>query len=357
MFQEIMSVKNRFSCRVFSPALAFLLILQTATAQKKAEAPPNPLAGIETIVKQQAKAMGKEVVVMVNQGGKNLYTLQSPEFNPRTPVPIADASMWLSAAVVLVYVDEGKIGLDDKVSKYIPEFSRYFKGYITVRHCLSHLTGIEAEATGVMKVAQKNRFEDLNAEVQHLISKREIVTNTGEAFHYSQVGMNIAARVVEVVAKKTFDRVAVEKLFRPLGMRQTNFFDEKGGVNPSMGATSSGLDFMNFLTMLLDTGMYKGKRILSKKSVELMLNPSFRDLPVRYAPPVAKSWAYGMGAWLEDGGNGKPGMATSPGSNGFWPWIDLNRRYAALVAPQKEPSELKPDVYRSIREEIEAQIR
>ena len=352
-----MSVQTLFICRVFRPAFAFLLFFQTASAQKKPVPVENPLSGIEAIVKQQTKTMGKEVVVMVNQGGKNLYTLQSPEFNPRTPFPIADASMWLTAAVVLIHVDEGKIRLDDKVSKYIPEFSRYFKGYITIRHCLSHLTGIEAEATGVMKVAQKNRFEDLNAEVQHLLSKREIVNNTGEAFHYSQVGMNIAARVVEVVGKKTFDRTAMEKLFRPLGMRQTNFFDEKGGVNPSMGATSSGLDFMNFLTMLLDTGMYKGKRILSKQSVELMLNPSFQDLPVKYTPAVAKSWAYGMGAWLEDGGNGKPGMATAPGSNGFWPWIDLNRRYAALVVPQKELSEWKPDVYRSIREEIEAQIR
>ena len=352
-----MSVQTLFICRVFRPAFAFLLFFQTASAQKKPAPVENPLSGIEAIVKQQTKTMGKEVVVMVNQGGKNLYTLQSPEFNPRTPFPIADASMWLTAAVVLIHVDEGKIRLDDKVSKYIPEFSRYFKGYITIRHCLSHLTGIEAEATGVMKVAQKNRFEDLNAEVQHLLSKREIVNNTGEAFHYSQVGMNIAARVVEVVGKKTFDRAAMEKLFRPLGMRQTNFFDEKGGVNPSMGATSSGLDFMNFLTMLLDTGMYKGKRILSKQSVELMLNPSFQDLPVKYTPAVAKSWAYGMGAWLEDGGNGKPGMATAPGSNGFWPWIDLNRRYAALVVPQKELSEWKPEVYRSIREEIEAQIR
>ena len=352
-----MSAKTHPVCRVISLPALFLLFFQSVSAQKKPAPVENPLNGIEAIVKQQSKTMGKEVVAMVNQGGRNLYTLQTPDFNPRTPMPVAEASMWLTAAVVLIHVDEGKIGLDDKVSKYIPEFSRYFKGYITVRHCLSHLTGVEAEATGVMKVTQKNRFEDLNAEVQHLISKREIINNTGEAFHYSQVGMNIAARVVEVVSKRTFDRAAMEKLFRPLGMRQTTFFDDKGGVNPSMGATSSGLDFMNFLTMLLDTGMYKGKRILSKESVGLMLNPSFKDLPVKYAPAVAREWAYGMGAWLEDGGNGKPAMATAPGSNGFWPWIDLNRRYAALVMPQKEPSELKPEIYRSIREEIEANIR
>ena len=57
-------------------------------------------------------------------------------------------------------------------------------------------------------------------------------------------GPDIAARVIEVVSKKTFDRVSAEKLFRPLGMRNTSFYNEKGSISPSNGAVSSAFDYM-----------------------------------------------------------------------------------------------------------------
>jgi len=57
----------------------------------------------------------------------------------------------------MTLVDEGKIALDDKVAKYIPDFAKYSKGYITIRHCLSHQTGIEQEQLSLMGIiARKN---------------------------------------------------------------------------------------------------------------------------------------------------------------------------------------------------------
>ncbi|MFX8797496.1 serine hydrolase domain-containing protein, partial [Acinetobacter baumannii] len=79
----------------------------------------------------------------------------------RTVVPIASCSKWLTAALVMVLVDEGKISLDDKVTKYIPEFAKYSKGYITIRHCLSHQTGIEQEPIKLLSILQRKKFPNL----------------------------------------------------------------------------------------------------------------------------------------------------------------------------------------------------
>ena len=80
-----------------------------------------------------------------------VYKKELGEFNIKTQAPIASSSKWLTAALVMIFVDEGKISLDDHVVKYIPEFGKYFKNYITIRQCLCHMTGIADEESGFLK--------------------------------------------------------------------------------------------------------------------------------------------------------------------------------------------------------------
>ena len=82
---------------------------------------------------------------MVYKDGKTVYQKTMGEFNAKTQAPIAAAGNWLTAALVMVFVDQGKVSLDDPVSKYIPSFEKYIKNYVTIRHCLTHTTGIENE--------------------------------------------------------------------------------------------------------------------------------------------------------------------------------------------------------------------
>jgi CubicO group peptidase (beta-lactamase class C family) len=339
-------------CRFVGPTWAFLLIFQFAGAQQR------DFSGIEGILKLQQKSLGKEVVILVAKDGKNSYVLQSPEFNAKMAVPIEHASTWLTAAVVMTFVDAGKVSLDDKVSKYIPEFAKYFKGYITLRHCLTHLSGVEAEAAGVLRLAQKNRFASLQEEVEHYVSKREIVTNAGEAFHFSQVGPNIAARVIEVVSRKTFDRVALEKLFRPCSMRTTSFYSESGGINPALGAKASAQDYMNFMTMLLKKGMFNGKRVLSEASVAELLKDQTSGKPVRSSLRLCEGMAYGLGAWVQEADDaGQPTVLSCPAPSGIWPWLDLKRGYAAVVLSSKDPSDMRRDIYEMLKQEIDERMR
>ena len=182
-------------------------------------------AAISMLLSKTKDKSLKESVFLVYNNGKIIYKKEAGEFNAKTQQPIGAASQWLTTALVLMFVQEGKLSLDDKVSDYLPIFSKHGKGYITIGHCLSHNTGIKNDQ-GVAKIFQKSKFKNLEEEVNDYAAKKEIETNPGTEFNYSNMGFNIAARVLEVISKKPLDRLSQEKLFRPLAMRNTTFANE-----------------------------------------------------------------------------------------------------------------------------------
>ncbi len=116
---------------------------------------------------------------MIWKGDSLVYKKEMGDFNSKTQAPIASCSKWLTAALVMQFVDEGKISLDDKVVKYIPEFDKYFKGYITIRHCLSHMTGIEDDDKFLKRILDRKKYTTLEEEVNAFAAKREIRANAG----------------------------------------------------------------------------------------------------------------------------------------------------------------------------------
>src|SRR6201999_2106946 len=144
---------------------------------------------VDQLIKQNQKELGQGFVLLVVKDGKVLYQKQGyPDFVAKTQAPIAAAGDWMTAALVMTFVDEGKLSLDDKVTKYIPLFGKYMKGYITIRNCLTNTTGIWPDAEGVMKVLQKSKFESLEDEVSNYATKHDIQTNPGTEFFYSNIG-------------------------------------------------------------------------------------------------------------------------------------------------------------------------
>jgi CubicO group peptidase (beta-lactamase class C family) len=227
------------------------------------------------------------------------------------------------------FVDEGKISLDDKVSKYLPIFATYGKSYITIRHCLTHMTGIKGDdGTGT-----NGGFKSLEEEVNSYANRHDIQTNPGTAFRYSNIGLNIAARIVEIVSRREFEQVAQQRLFRPMGMRSTTFqFDYDKGQSPSNGAYSSATDLLNFMTMLLNKGMFKNKRILSGHAIEQLEQLQVKPEDAKFTPKTVDGYGYAFGAWVaEQDNSGKPACITAPSLTGTWPWLDLCRGYAAVI--------------------------
>jgi CubicO group peptidase (beta-lactamase class C family) len=213
------------------------------------------------------------------------------------------------------------------------------KSYLTLRQCLAHLSGIQAEQPKALKLFEKKKFVSLEEEVGEY-AKKHIQNNPGEVFRYNNMGASIAARVVEIIYKKNFDMAAQQKLFRPLGMRQTTFTTIDGSaVDPSGGARSSASDLIRFMTMLLNNGVYKGQRILSEESVKELRKINASSALIKQAPDMVKGYEYALGSWaVEESNATEASVLAAPSLGGTFPLIDFCRGYAFIYL-QKELTE------------------
>ncbi|MEQ1624934.1 MAG: serine hydrolase domain-containing protein [Sediminibacterium sp.] len=344
-----MSVKFQHFCVKVSLVLIFLSILQVSQAQYN-------FTGLDQLVDASKKDLGGAAMVLVYKDGKVVYQKAVGEFTVKTQAPIASSSKWLTAALVMSFVDQGKLSLDDKVAKFIPLFAKYSKGYITIRDCLSHMTGIESETVSLKSVVERKGFANLEEEVNDFASKKEIQSNPGLEFRYSAVGLNIAGRIIEIVGSRGFEQLMQERITRPLMMRNTSFssFD---AVNPSGGALSTPNDYMNFLSMILNKGMFNGKRVLSEASIEAMHVLRTNSSTIKYAPKQAAGFNYGFGEWIQETDeNGKATVVSCPGLFGTWPLVDMNREYALLIFPSTLLKDSNKEWYGKVKVIVDQQI-
>jgi len=344
-----MSYKFSTTCLKCSLLGLFLLILQAGWSQYN-------WSELDKQLTDKQQVLGNNVAVLIWRGDSLVFKKEMGGFTSKTVVPIASCSKWLTAALVLKMVDEGKLSLDDKVAKYLPIFESYNKNYITIRHCLSHYTGIKDQTT-VGKILGGDRYKSLEDEV-NAYAAREIRVNAGEDFSYGSVGLNIAARVVEVISKKKFEILIKQKLFSPLEMRKTSFAspDFSSSINPSGGAVSTADDYMNFLVMLLNKGKYKGQQILSEKSIDEMMKLHSKPEQMKSVPKAATGFGYALGSWVIEQNNGKGTVLACPGLFGSWPMIDYCRGYAYLAFTKSLLGEAKADAQLAIRQTIDKQL-
>ncbi|MGK2862521.1 MAG: serine hydrolase domain-containing protein [Chitinophagaceae bacterium] len=346
-----MSYKVKLTCLKCSILAVCLLLLQPSFSQYN-------WTELETELQARQKLLGNDFVVMLWKKNDTLiFKKEYGSFNSKTSAPIASCSKWLTAALVMQFVDEGKLSLDDKISQWIPEFARYGKNYITIQHCLSHFTGVSDEGGFLKKIFQRKKFTSLEEEVNSFAA-REIRTNPGTDFWYGNIGLNIAGRVLEVISKKRFDVLAKQKLFNPMTMRRTSFTSSDGSlVNPSGGASSTAEDYMKFLVMLINEGQYGGKQILSEKSVEKLMEIQTKQEQIKYAPKAATGFNYALGSWVIDEQNGVAGSLACPGLFGTWPMINLCAGYAYLVFVKNLLGEERAATHLELKTIVDAQIK
>jgi CubicO group peptidase (beta-lactamase class C family) len=344
----IMALIHWKTCLKGSLALSFLLLLQSSYAQLD-------ISAADSYLQKNQKAFGTEMVVQVNKDGKPVYKKElGKEFTAKSTADALDLSQWFTTALVMVLVDEGRISLDDPVAKYLPKFEKYMKGYITIRHCLTHTTGLDANPEGIGKLMTRNSFPSLEEEVNTYIEKRDIRDNPGEAFLYGRMGVSIAAKVLEAATKKTFDRLASEKLFHPLGMKSSTFYKEKGGINPFDGAVTTAADLMNFMEMLLNNGTLNGKKILSDASVQEIRKVQFPQAKVRFKPEGKKSFDTGLTTWIEEKDATGNALVFAQGIEGTMAWINFRDNTASLIFLKDGEGEKKAALSRDLRKILTA---
>jgi CubicO group peptidase (beta-lactamase class C family) len=331
-----MSYKTRYACLSFIIFCAMMLNFQGVQAQD--------FSAVDRLLEQRKKQFGGKMAVMVWKDTILYKKLTSEDMNLNTQVPIGCASAWLTAALTMTFVEQGKVDLDDPVSKYLPIYATYAKSYLTIRHCLANVTGIEPEKGGVQKLFQKTKFPSLEEEV-NAIAKREIKNNPAEVFYYNNYGSNIVGRILEIVGKKGFDRLMMDRIFRPCGMKRSTFASDVA-VNPFNGALSTASDFVKFQAMLLNKGMAGTKKVLSEESIAELQKVQTGNAKNLFVPAQTQGYVYGLGTWLRDG------VVTSPSLQGGWAYIDTRKNYAVLI--MGETKEDKKEYYEDIISAIDA---
>ncbi len=253
------------------------------------------------------------------------------DFTESSRLPIASCSKWLSAALVMTFVDEGKLSLSDSVGKFLAVLSQHGKGNITISQCLSHTTAIKALPLKE-SISEAQTFQTMDDAIENIASL-PLEGEPGKVFHYSNAGLQIAGAVIEQISGKDFETLFAERIANPLEMKNTDFGKGKVAL-PAGGAFSTPTDYMNFLIMILNKGEFKGKRILSEKSISDMQNNRITtDVKVAYSPKEAGSAGYGFGEWVMDDsqvGNLSKNVS-SPGLFGSFPWVENEKQYCAFL--------------------------
>jgi|SRR5690625_3046176 len=120
---------------------------------------------------------------------------------------------------VLKLMDVGEIRLDDRVEQFLPQFSRNGKGQITIRHLLTHTSGLRAH--------QSYHKDELTAnEILEQIYADERKEPVGSKVVYSDLGLITLYKMIEAVTGKEFSDFVEKEIFAPLGMTETMFNPE-----------------------------------------------------------------------------------------------------------------------------------
>lgn len=319
-FHTLKYVKTKFF-----PVLLLILFssLHTGFGQDRFES-------VTRILNSKQRAFGGNVCVLLSQNDSIIYSHNWGRYTDTTVIPIASCSKWLTAALVMTFVDDHSLALDDSIGKYLPVFTKYGKGNITIGECMSHTSGLNSGRINLFSIIREAHEPSLEDEVNKFV-KLPVAGPPGSVFIYGHVGLNIVGRILEIITRKNFETLFQERIARPLGMMHTTFVS-KHAINPSGGAKSTASDYMKFLTMILDDGTYHGKRILSHHAVQEMETCRTSHVKFIYMPDQAEGLNYGLGEWIY--GLDKNGMATavsSPGLFGSFPYIDLKRQYALII--------------------------
>jgi CubicO group peptidase (beta-lactamase class C family) len=280
---------------------------------------------------------GSSIIIVKNN--RVIYKRYFGNYDSGTVTFIASAGKWLAAATIAAVVDEGKLNWNDKVKKWLPEFTD-IKGEATLAQLLSHTAGYPDYQP---KEKPIDIYQTLKASVAQIVNL-PADTLPGTKFKYGGLAMQVAGRMAEMATGKDWEALFQEKIAIPLQMRSTRFtpVDSSGGHAPMLGggARTALQDYANFLSMIINNGLFEGKRILSVKAVVAMQADHVGNAKVNTGEFVENARAnlrkdiYGLGEWREEiDTNGKPTLISSPSWAGAYPWIDKkNNVYGFFLA-------------------------
>jgi len=336
-------------------------------------------------------------IVLIQQHGKPVYheffgvqdTVSKAPMTDQTIFRLFSMTKAITAVVSMTLVQDGKIKLDDPVSKFIPSFANVKVGVekkgadgtptldlvppnrpMTVKDLMTHTSGVTYGFYGDSLVRKAYKAADIYqgnfdlADFAERIAKLPLHNQPGGLWQYGHSN-DILARVMEVASGKSLFQLEKEKLLDPLGMKDTSFFvtepdrmkrmaepmpndsdfrvgrendptKVKKWESASGGMVSTMGDYAHFVQMLLNGGTYEGKTYLKPEIFKMMATDQIGpgsgvDRDYFYFP--GDGFGFGLGlAVRTDAGNAKP---PPPGDIGELKWDGASGCYF-VVDPKQD---------------------
>jgi CubicO group peptidase (beta-lactamase class C family) len=167
-----------------------------------------------------------------------------------------------------------------------------------------------------------------------------MLSEPGQLLHYCNQGMQAAGRIAEIAAGKKWVEILEEAIGGPCQMGSTDYYAAGVTDNPIVagGARTNIDDFGNYVWMVANRGIFKGRRVLSEAAAAEMLRNQTGDAPVGrhpYTPYGRSNYRYSIGWWIEamDPDTGEAFEVSSGGAFGCQPFIDVKRNLAGVFLP------------------------
>ena len=323
-------------------------------------------------------------VVLVARDGKIAYLESFGMRDELTDAPMKTDSIFriysmtkpIVSVAVLMLVEEGKISLDDPISKYIPGLKELKVGVespdgefkmvpskrdITVLDLMKHTSGMTygifftSKVKSLYKQAGIHSRNQTAEEMVAKLGKLPLAYEPGTRWEYGR-STDVLGRLIEVVSGKPLDQFVEKRILKPLKMVDTGFYVKPEKINrlaqpgdkrflnvstpPKFlsgggGMVSTAGDYARFLQMLLNGGELDGVKILSKKTVALMtkdhLGPLGNRTDAKYFPGPFAGFGLGVAVFTKQAGMIEPGTFFWIGLGGTIFGVNPNKKLFRIL--------------------------
>lgn len=320
------------------------MLAQAEQAVTKAAAAQPLVAKLDAMFKSQYKAGDPGATVIVVKNGKTLLrrAYGAADIDAKTPLTpgtvlrLGSITKQFTAVGILMLADEGKLALNDPITRFFPDYPTQGK-VITVEHLLTHTSGI-VSYTGKPNYGQNMAKDFTVAEMIDGFKNDPLEFEPGTKFAYNNSGYFLLGAIIEQVSGMTYARFLEQRIFTPLGMKDTAFEGFERSKAPRAAGYSvkeKGFGPTDTLSM---TQPYAAGSLVSTVddlakwdaaiSAGKLLKPASWKLaftPYKVSPEKSTNYGYGWGVGTFQG---VPVLDHGGGINGF-------RTFALRLPEQK----------------------